>query len=188
MATFSLNTYTIWKKVLQNDVFVSFLYYKDEEEFVGFCKDSLELVISGMDFGRYLRFKYSDDGQFFHLQNENTIDGKRVYAPSEILDLLQKLPTFTFSVITSRIIPELHLSKEEKRTDWSKTITDLVSSGKVSVIESQNTLATDGRKFWLNNGSETVENAIDVDCLGTSFHRDVSRDIITLWTSIKKLP
>ncbi len=168
-----------------------------EKDFISICEQVSKLRLRYDD--KHIDFIYDQETNGIYPLDKNFSDENlklaiKAHSPKEFLELMRKATEFIVIIDSSTIIHNnifclfQHIELD-KYTDYPQMITQLGKRGYLKILPSSNILATDERKFTLNeNAGEKVEELreylhtpYEVDCLGMNLWRNLSKGIEKLW-------
>jgi len=125
---------------------------------------------------------YDSENDLFHLSTG--FSDIHVLTTFEFFENLQNFQNYYVFVRTKEKLP-FKFVRKTKVVNWSKIVTDLEKIGFVVTFPTQSYLCVDTRKFYFID--ENIEEARDVDFLGTTFATDISTRVVDLWQRAKGL-
>nr|QBK86572.1 MAG: hypothetical protein LCMAC102_03670 [Marseillevirus LCMAC102] len=172
-----------------------------EKDFISICNQAPKLRLR-YKYKNSIDFIYDKETDGIYPLDKNFSDKNlkleiKAYSPKDFLKLMHKAIEFIVILNSSTIIHKnlFHMFqyiKSHNYTDYSQIITHLAKRGYLKISLSSNILATDERKFTLNeNAGEKVKELkkyintpYEVDCLGMKIWRTLSKEIEKLYLKV----
>jgi len=156
--------------------FVNLKCASTKEDFRNIVSNTEEVFIEHLKTHSVVKYIYSDD-TFKLLEGEAPFSW-------ELPDFFDFYVNGNYDIYikTKGKLP-FELVGKTKTTNWPKIITDLELLGYVKTFPTKSYLAVDERKF--NFVEKPVDEALDVDFLGTEFAIEISEKILELWQRAK---
>ena len=162
-------------------------------------KDAEEVTL---DWGKQYIVFIGYESTIFVDRGSNNILMNRVvpiceYSPSTFLEMIEASTATDMTIKRActtmpKYLKVFQTFKVQKIADYSQTITDLENIGMVTTTESLNAPVVDPRRFSISTSAleyvdlgDYVDQMFEVDCLGTTFWKEMTEMVNELWAVMR---